>query len=214
MDWYLTSHQLNNSKAGVINSFNIALDQQFSLSMAQVISKNNEYSMTNKIFLLCRTLVFPNIMAYWFAEAEVHQHNGDCQIQGFPGNIPIVLEFCLSLDKCNVLQSTTGLINGCWHCTSRGANKEESMALCPRISESNSGWQYRSDTPGLQREGWHWAFPLSYVNTDTDSGSRKQNVSPHDLRGFLAFLSTSKFRFYLPFIFLLPPCIHMPFFSH
>lgn len=44
--------------------------------------------------------------------------------------------------------------------------------------------------------------PLSHVNTDTGSGSRKQNNPPWDLRAFLVFLSTSKFRLYLPFISL------------
>lgn len=113
LDWNLTSHQLNNSKAAAISSFSIAHEQQLSPTRAQVISENNEYSMAHKILFLCRALVFPDAIAYWFAKAEVHQHNGGCQILGFPGNIPIVLEFCLSLDKHNVLQSTKALINGC-----------------------------------------------------------------------------------------------------
>lgn len=122
-------------------------------------------------------LFSPILLPMGLQRLRFPQHNGDCQILGFPGNIPIVLEFCLSLDKHNVLQSTKALINGCWHCTSRGTNKGESMALCPSILDPNSGWQCGSDTPGLQREGWHWAFPLSYVNTDTDRGSRK-HLSP------------------------------------
>lgn len=91
--------------------------------------------------------------AYWLAKAWA-----DCQILGSPGNIPIVLEASLNLDKCNGLQSTKHFINECWHCTFHETKKEESMALCPRSLQSKLGWQYRSDAQGTQREGWQFNF--------------------------------------------------------
>lgn len=112
-----------------------------------------------KIQLLCRTFFsqYYCLLARkgWSPPAQV-----DCQSLGSPGNIPIVLESSLSLNKCYALQSTKHLINECWHCTIHGTKKEENMALCPRNLQSKLGWQYRSDTQNMQREGWHFSFPF------------------------------------------------------
>lgn len=112
-----------------------------------------------KILFLCRTF-FAQYYCLLASKGWSPPAQADCQILGSSGNIPIVLESSLSLDKCNVLQSTKHFINECWHCTFRGTNKEESMALCPRSLQSKLDWQYRSGTQDMQKEGWHFSFPF------------------------------------------------------